>query len=154
MVLRLFCVRYKSKRFCSFLDTFIVTLVVPSHPLLLSYKITSAKGIGKVEIDIPKAEHSIKWSKLGTFLSDHDILQEPSTDTLYLDGTISEVTQLTHDTRLYTIALPEGYHMPVPTGHHVRLKSEILGKVLGKCLLLLFCNFGSLPSEPVLVLLD
>jgi len=48
--------------------------------------------------------------------------------TEFIQCRISEVLSLTHDTNLYTLNLPEGYHMEVPTGHHLRLKASILGQ--------------------------
>lgn len=102
----------------------------------------SAKGIGKIEIDIPKAEHKLKWTRLGSFLTGHDLardLTHKNTDDLtmavcssadYIVCTVSEVRQLTHDTRLYAMAIPEGYHMAVGIGRHMKLKAELLGELV------------------------
>ncbi|XP_067946262.1 cytochrome b5 reductase 4-like isoform X2 [Watersipora subatra] len=100
---------------------------VPSNPLALSYSITSAKSTGKIEIDLPKVEHSLKWNKLGQYLTEHDSIVDDNSDIDYIPCTLTEVAKLTHDTGLYTVALPQGCHMIVPLGYHVNLKAEILG---------------------------
>ena len=110
------------------LVTFLIFFAAPSHSLGTEYRIKSASGIGKIEIDFNKIETSVKWTRLGEFLEEHNSLVDPKTAvTQYIDCKIGNIEQLTHDTRLYTIELPQGYRMIVPLGHHVSITASLEG---------------------------
>lgn len=42
-------------------------------------------------------------------------------------------TEVTHDTKLFSLMLPKSTHLQVPTGQHVYLKQIIAGKKNSKC---------------------
>ena len=50
------------------------------------------------------------------------LVYSPTTDLKYRYCTVESITEVTHDTKLFTVKLPRGSHFIVPTGHHVQLK--------------------------------
>ena len=50
-----------------------------------------------------------------------------STEPRFHEGTIESIESVTHDTKLFTVRLPEASFMLVPTGHHVSIKANIRG---------------------------
>ena len=42
--------------------------------------------------------------------------------------TISSIKNITHDTKLFTVAIPSSCHMSVPIGHHVSIRPNDLGR--------------------------
>lgn len=119
-----------SQRFAyiSYYYSWSVIFPAPSHPLGTDYKIKSAAGLGKIEIDFNKLESSVKWTRLGEFLSEHNTISLKSTATSFnMDCQIISIDQLTHDTKLYAVGLPQGYRMLVPIGHHVSITAALEG---------------------------
>ena len=50
-----------------------------------------------------------------------------STEPRFREGTIESIESVSHDTKLFTVKLPEASFMLVPTGHHVSIKANIRG---------------------------
>ena len=47
--------------------------------------------------------------------------------TKYHPTRVESIRKVTHDTKLYTLRLPTGSYMNVPTGHHLAIKANIEG---------------------------
>ena len=103
--------------------------LAPAHALLLDCRLTAVPAAGKVEVDFPKAEHGVRWTRFGEFLQGHGTLLESRPESEYIPCVVSEVTAVTHDVKQFTVSLPEGYHMSVPVGHHVKVKATVEGKL-------------------------
>ena len=41
---------------------------------------------------------------------------------------VESIRRVTHDTKLFTLRLPIGSYLNVPTGHHLSIKADIDGK--------------------------
>ena len=48
-------------------------------------------------------------------------------DLPYRDCTIENISDVSHDTKLYTLALPPGCRMCVPLGYHVHIRHTVEG---------------------------
>lgn len=48
--------------------------------------------------------------------------------TKYHTTRIESIQKVTHDTKLFTLRLPVGSYLNVPTGHHLSIKANIDGK--------------------------
>ena len=45
----------------------------------------------------------------------------------FRDCTVKEIKQITHDTKAYSIRLPDNVSYEVPIGHHVIIKDDVQG---------------------------
>lgn len=41
-----------------------------------------------------------------------------------MKSTLQSVTSISHNTKLFTLELPAGSHMVVPTGYHIKIKAD------------------------------
>lgn len=51
-----------------------------------------------------------------------------SADTKYHSSSVESIKSITHDTKLYTLRLPAGSYLNVPTGHHLSVKAQVNGE--------------------------
>ncbi|XP_014782334.1 cytochrome b5 reductase 4 [Octopus bimaculoides] len=87
-----------------------------------TYKVTVMQS-GAVQIVLKKENPLIHWPSLGEILEQNFTKTHP--ETLSRDCIIDTVKQLTHDTKLFRISLPEGCLMTVPIGFHLRVYHTI-----------------------------
>lgn len=83
---------------------------------------------GKVEMVLQKSQSGIEWSSVGKYLDKHNqciALQQYTP--AYRECKIDKAENVTTDTKLYTILLPHGCTMCIPTGYHVHIKHNIEG---------------------------
>ena len=51
-------------------------------------------------------------------------------DPNFHDCTVESIKTVTHDTKLFTVKLPQASFLSVPTGHHVAIRANINGTIL------------------------
>ncbi|XP_030411721.1 cytochrome b5 reductase 4-like isoform X6 [Gopherus evgoodei] len=91
-----------------------------------------AEKVGKVEIVLKKKDN-IAWSKLGQPLSSHNSFIKCTERGLYYRKCkLISKTEVTHDTKLFCLMLPQSTHLQVPVGHHIYLKQIIAGTEIVK----------------------
>lgn len=56
----------------------------------------------------------------------HDFTLSP-TGIKYHTTTVENIKAITHDTKMFTLKLPKGSYLNVPTGHHLAIKADIAG---------------------------
>ncbi|KAG1663036.1 Cytochrome b5 reductase 4 [Nymphon striatum] len=95
-----------------------------SHTVLPSYEVKISSDSGAVEIMLKKENPDINWSSLGTPLAGHkSFIPLRDKDICYNKCSLIKREQVTHDTDVFTFALPEGCKMNVPIGQHVHLRA-------------------------------
>jgi len=93
--------------------------------LLGSFSVKANKISGKVEVTLAKVT-SGQWSSLGTPADDDKTWKKlTETETTYRSCTVEKITDITHDTKLYCIAMPKSTRAKVPPGFHIRIKKDI-----------------------------
>ncbi|PVD29057.1 hypothetical protein C0Q70_11654 [Pomacea canaliculata] len=81
---------------------------------------------GKVEVTLPKCKPEYTWKTLGKSLpGDKSFLKASETETVFREGEVVSVRQVTHDTKLLCIAPPHGSRVCVPIGHHIHIKHTV-----------------------------
>lgn len=50
------------------------------------------------------------------------------TDTKYHPTIVEAITTVTHDSKVFTLRLPAGSYLSVPTGHHLAVRAEVNGE--------------------------
>lgn len=113
----------------SSLTSFHIVFLAPSHALLLACKVMATQSTGKIEIDFPKAEHDVRWTRIGEFIEGHNTLVDACSESEYLPCIVSDVKLVTHDVKQFVVSVPEGYYMRVPIGHHVKIKAAVQGEI-------------------------
>eukprot|EP00111_Clytia_hemisphaerica_P023680 TCONS_00069790-protein len=90
-------------------------------------QVTSVNG-NKADFVLTKSDSTLKWTQLGKGLDKHDTVQtDADREIIFRDCTVKEINQITHDTKSYTIHLPDKVYYEVPIGHHVIIKDDIEG---------------------------
>ncbi|XP_074844959.1 cytochrome b5 reductase 4 [Carettochelys insculpta] len=91
-----------------------------------------AERVGKVEI-ILKKKDNIPWNKLGQPLESHNSFIKCTDRGLYYRSCkLISKTEVTHDTKLFCLLLPQSTHFQVPVGQHIYLKKIIAGTEIVK----------------------
>ena len=49
-------------------------------------------------------------------------------DTKYHPTTVEAITSITHDSKVFTLRVPAGSYLNVPTGHHLAVRAEVDGE--------------------------
>ncbi|XP_060588144.1 cytochrome b5 reductase 4-like isoform X2 [Ruditapes philippinarum] len=92
------------------------------------YQVYISGDSGKVEIVFEKCQPDVQWSIIGKNLDKHNLyIPDKNYNPAYRDCTIEKIESITRDTNLYTICLPKGCRMKIPTGWHVHIKHTIQG---------------------------
>ncbi|KAL4233441.1 Cytochrome b5 reductase 4 [Mactra antiquata] len=92
------------------------------------YTVNISGDSGKVEILFEKVTPDIQWPSIGKYLDKHQLyIPDKDYNPAFRDCTIEKIDSVTMDTNLYTICLPQGCRMKVPTGYHVHIKHTIDG---------------------------
>ncbi|XP_039388322.1 cytochrome b5 reductase 4-like isoform X2 [Mauremys reevesii] len=107
-----------------------------------------AEKVGKVEIVLKKKDN-IPWSKLGQPLNSHNSFIKCTDRGLYYRKCkLISKTEVTHDTKLFCLMLPQSTHLQVPVGHHIYLKQIIAGTEIVKPYTPVSCSLKSDFKEP------
>ncbi|CAM4533999.1 cytochrome b5 reductase 4 isoform X1 [Caretta caretta] len=107
-----------------------------------------AEKVGKVEIVLKKKDN-IPWSKLGQPLESHSsFIKCTDRGLCYRRCKLVSKTEVTHDTKLFCLMLPQSTHLQVPVGHHVYLKQIIAGTEIVKPYTPVSCSLKSDFKEP------
>ncbi|NXF70061.1 NB5R4 reductase, partial [Ciccaba nigrolineata] len=97
------------------------------HAVQGDVAVNIAEKIGKVEITLKKKDN-IHWKMLGQHLESHNtFIKRTDRGLFYRKCKLISKTEVTHDTKLLCLMLPESTHLHVPTGQHVYLKQIIAG---------------------------
>ncbi|NXG88796.1 NB5R4 reductase, partial [Stercorarius parasiticus] len=92
-----------------------------------SLLVNIAEKVGKVEI-ILKKKDNVHWKMLGQPLESHNtFIKRTDRGLFYRKCKLVSKTEVTHDTKLLCLMLPQSTHLRVPTGQHVYLKKNIAG---------------------------
>ncbi|XP_067675177.1 cytochrome b5 reductase 4-like [Haliotis asinina] len=117
-----------------FLETHTYRMHVELEKAIIpDYNVKVHKDNGKVEIIMPKSVTDEQWQTLGTNQSDHgSLVKTTERDVSYRHCTIQSIQDVTHDTKLFCVQLPEGTRMCVPLGYHVHIKHNVSGMELAR----------------------
>ncbi|KAJ8315188.1 hypothetical protein KUTeg_007338 [Tegillarca granosa] len=86
------------------------------------------KETGKTEICLQKMSPGVQWKCIGKYLDKHNkFIKISEQDIIYKRCTLESVSEVTHDTKLLGLTLPQGCRMCVPLGYHVHIKHNISG---------------------------
>uniref|UniRef100_A0A8C8SJ98 Cytochrome b5 reductase 4 n=1 Tax=Pelusios castaneus TaxID=367368 RepID=A0A8C8SJ98_9SAUR len=119
-----------------------VDIIVKNYSYLLHIELNCAvqediavrtsEKVGKVEIVLKKKDN-IHWSKLGEPLESHkSFIRCTERGLYYRKCKLISKTEVTHDTKLFCLMLPQSTHLEVPVGQHVYLKQIIAGTEIVK----------------------
>ncbi|XP_057268424.1 cytochrome b5 reductase 4 [Pezoporus wallicus] len=98
-----------------------------NHAVQEDVAVNIAEKVGKVEI-ILKKKDNVHWKILGQPLENHNtFMKRTDRGLFYRKCKLVSKTEVTHDTKLFCLLLPESTHLRVPTGQHVYLKQIIAG---------------------------
>ncbi|XP_061214305.1 cytochrome b5 reductase 4 isoform X2 [Neopsephotus bourkii] len=98
-----------------------------NHAVQEDMAVNIAEKVGKVEI-ILKKKDTVHWKILGQPLENHNtFMKRTDRGLFYRKCKLVSKTEVTHDTKLFCLLLPESTHLRVPTGQHVYLKQIIAG---------------------------
>ncbi|KAL3211846.1 hypothetical protein MRX96_051939 [Rhipicephalus microplus] len=93
-----------------------------------SYNVQVKCKLKCLEIQLVKEKNCVSWSSLGSFLADHNkLVPLKNAESFSRSCTLVNKDSVTHDTTLFTFALPQGSYMWVPIGHHVTLEHDVKG---------------------------
>ncbi|XP_025071092.1 cytochrome b5 reductase 4 isoform X1 [Alligator sinensis] len=107
-----------------------------------------AEKVGKVEIVLKKKDN-IPWKKLGQPLESHNsFIKRTDQGLYYRKCKLISKTEVTHDTRLFCLLLPQSTHFQVPVGQHVYLKQIVTGKEVVKPYTPVSCSLQTHFKEP------
>ncbi|NXV14744.1 NB5R4 reductase, partial [Cepphus grylle] len=112
-------------------------IIVGDHSYLVEYETFSllvniAEKVGKIEI-ILKKKDNVHWKILGQPLESHNtFIKRTDRGLFYRKCKLVSKTEVTHDTKLLCLMLPQSTHLRVPTGQHVYLKKNIAGREVVK----------------------
>uniref|UniRef100_A0A8W8JET7 Flavohemoprotein b5/b5R n=1 Tax=Magallana gigas TaxID=29159 RepID=A0A8W8JET7_MAGGI len=82
---------------------------------------------GKVDIILTK-ESEKQWPSVGKHLEKHNkTVKLKDQEITYRTCSVDSVSQVTHDSKLLCLSLPEGTRMCVPVGYHVHLQHKVSG---------------------------
>ncbi|NXV43651.1 NB5R4 reductase, partial [Uria aalge] len=107
-------------------------IIVGDHSYLVEYETFSllvniAEKVGKVEIVLKKKDN-VHWKMLGQPLESHNtFIKRTDRGLFYRKCKLVSKTEVTHDTKLLCLMLPQSTHLRVPTGQHVYLRRNIAG---------------------------
>ncbi|XP_066850706.1 cytochrome b5 reductase 4 isoform X1 [Anser cygnoides] len=97
------------------------------HAVREDLDVNIAEKVGKVEI-ILKKKDNVHWKVLGRPLESHNtFIKRTDRGLFYRKCKLVSKTEVTHDTKLFSLMLPKSTHLQVPTGQHVYLKQIIAG---------------------------
>ncbi|KAM6126988.1 cytochrome b5 reductase 4-like isoform 2-T2 [Pterocles gutturalis] len=97
------------------------------HAVQEDVAVNIAQKVGKVEI-ILKKKDNIHWKMLGHPLERHNtFIKCTDRGRFYRKCKLVSKTEVTHDTKLFCLMLPQSTHLQIPTGQHVYLKQIIAG---------------------------
>ncbi|XP_071112428.1 cytochrome b5 reductase 4-like [Haliotis cracherodii] len=112
--------------------------------IIPDYNVKVHKDNGKVEIIMPKSVTDEQWQTLGTNQSDHGTLVKTAErEVSYRQCTIQSIQEVSPDTKLLCVQLPEGTRMCVPLGYHVHIKHNISGMELARSYTVVFPSLRS-----------
>lgn len=80
----------------------------------------------KVDIIMYKEESGLSWQYLDICLDANGCFVEKSLEVR--KATLASVKDVTHNTKVFTLSLPKGSYMNIPTGYHVQLMAEKNGE--------------------------
>lgn len=96
--------------------------------LALSHNITSSEvtfNADHLQIRLIKS-NDLHWDILGSYLPGHGVLTaRTKRETRHHLCTVDEITDVTHDTKLFRLQFPKGSYFKVPVGHHVSLRAKL-----------------------------
>ena len=100
--------------------------------IALAHPVTSSQVAvngSRVDITFHKETPHEEWETLGSFLPNHGMLiTKNAREPRFREGTIESIQSVSHDSKLFTVRLPEASFMLIPTGHHVSIKANIRGE--------------------------
>ncbi|NWS42101.1 NB5R4 reductase, partial [Probosciger aterrimus] len=97
------------------------------HAIQEDMAVNIAEKVGKVEI-ILKKKDNVRWKVLGQPLENHNtFMKRTDRGLFYRKCKLVSKMEVTHNTKLFCLLLPESTHLRVPTGQHVYLKQIIAG---------------------------
>lgn len=101
-----------------------IHIVLEEH-VTSDYKV-KLKEPGILEIQFKKEDPGISWTSLGEPEEHHNTyLQKIAVEPLQRECQVDSIVQLTHDTKLLRVLLPDGCLMNIPIGYHLRLYHTI-----------------------------
>nr|XP_025045548.1 cytochrome b5 reductase 4 isoform X2 [Pelodiscus sinensis] len=107
-----------------------------------------AEKVGKVEI-VLKKKNNLPWSKLGQPLECHNsFIKYTDRGLYYRKCKLVSKTEVTHDTKLFCLMLPQSTHLQVPVGQHIYLRKIIAGTEIVKPYTPVSCSLKSDFKEP------
>jgi len=105
--------------------------------LALEAEVTEAKVLSvsgtKIQLSMRKKDASKRWSSLGLPLENHNqLLNEADKELKHHICQVSRVSDVTHNTKLFTIRLPDMVHYITPIGYHVVFQADVQGMSIGR----------------------
>lgn len=98
-----------------------------AEAISLRYEVKVNTDTGKVEIILTK-EWEKQWPSVGKHLGKHNkTVKLKDQEITYRTCSVDSVSQVTHDSKLLCLSLPEGTRMCVPVGYHVHLQHRVSG---------------------------
>ena len=98
----------------------------------------------KIELILEKEDKTMKWSKLGSPLEFHNILKSNKERELkFRKCQITSIKDVTHDTKLYAIKLPQNCYFESPVGYHTKIAANIEGIEVQRSYTIALQSFGA-----------
>ncbi|XP_062981855.1 cytochrome b5 reductase 4 isoform X2 [Elgaria multicarinata webbii] len=103
-----------------------------SHAVHEDMVVQVSEKVGKVELVLRK-KGTLSWKTLGQPLESHNsFVKRTDRGLYYRKCRLLSKTNVSHDTRLFSLMLPPGTHLQVPVGYHVYLRQTITGTEIVK----------------------
>lgn len=84
---------------------------------------------GRVDISLKKEDPHKQWENIGTLLAGHGVSTAKSRRVpKYHRCCVENISSITHDSRVYSLRLPAGSYLNVPTGHHLAIRADVDGE--------------------------
>ncbi|XP_078324378.1 cytochrome b5 reductase 4-like isoform X2 [Crassostrea virginica] len=112
-----------------YIEDFIYYLHIElAEAISLNFEVKVNKDTGKTDIILTKEKPEQQWPSLGKHLEKHNRHVKVKDQAIeYRTCCVESVSQVTHNSKLLCLALPEGTRMCVPVGHHVHIRHKVSG---------------------------
>ncbi|XP_065057576.1 cytochrome b5 reductase 4-like [Rhopilema esculentum] len=88
---------------------------------------------GKLEVILSKSQTGLKWNSLGQKLNGNgQLCDDKDRNLIKRPCTVAAISQVTSNTKLFSIQLPDRVYYHAPIGHHVILEADVEGLLVGK----------------------
>ncbi|XP_064405322.1 cytochrome b5 reductase 4-like [Halichondria panicea] len=110
-----------------FINDWVYELNIELEQTIVSSQVTVTGS--RVEITLKKHDSQELWTSIGTFSPGHlNLYLKHNRDTKYHPTTVEAITSITHDSKVFTLRVPAGSYLNVPTGHHLAVRAEVDGE--------------------------